>query len=131
MGSVDDLDLRKTIHKENGFYLQQACRPSHADAHMNWQVMRMSAIPHGSQPMAFGGQQERPASTNDYLQRLLSLRDSYRFSVQPWVEGCGTKEAQQRALDTRSRMPWGPHSGRGCCIDEPGYRLPRADRPAS
>jgi len=121
--SVVDLDLGRGIHEENGFVLHQTCRPSNAHLIDDWQVVRMGAIPHGSQPMGFGNISMVRTPTRDYyVQMLLRLRETYAFSVQPFVPGCGPQDQQQRNPGDNSG-PFADANGGACCIGGPGYMI--------
>lgn len=120
---VEDLDLGAEIHKENGQILHQACRPRSADITDGWEVARLGAIPHGSQPMGFGGLSiVNCPDARFYVQTLLKVRESYEYSVQPWVPGCGPKFEQQSMPGTNNGPLGGEFQNQmGCCIGGQGY----------
>lgn len=125
---VTDLDLNMIIHKENGFFLHQACAPINGHLMDDWQVMRAGAIPHGSQPMGFGNMKVVNTPAPDYyVQMLVRLRDTYVHSVQPFVPGCGPQMEQQRkqaeGTPQTNNGPLGKanFTGPSCCIGGGGY----------
>lgn len=96
MQKVTDVDLQAGIHEENGQILHKSCVEYNAALSDNWQVMRQGAIPHGSQPMGFGGMKVvTTPSSSYYVQMLLRLRATFEYSVQPFVPGCGPQYEQQ------------------------------------
>lgn len=119
---VTDMDLNEKIHKENGMFLHQACTPMNGQLMDDWQVSRLGAIPHGSQPMGFGNMTIENTPDDDYyIQMLIRLRETYEFSVQPFVPGCGPQADQQRPPRTNSG-PFAEANGTAaCCIGGAGY----------
>lgn len=119
--NVVDLDLNEGIHHENGFVLHQSCIPMNGALMDNWQIMRMGAIPHGTQPMGFGNITVVKTPTPDYYQQMLiALRDTFVFSVQPFVPGCGPQSQQQRNPGDNTG-PFATANGAQCCIGGGGY----------
>jgi len=118
---ITDMDSKSEIHAENGFILHQACSPVNGALADAWEVTRFSAIPHGSQPMGFGNMSivETP-DENYYIQNLLRVRNSFVFSVQPFVPGCGT-QFQQQATPGNTSGPFADAAGTSCCIGGAGY----------
>mmetsp|Transcript_59451 Transcript_59451/g.156489 ORF Transcript_59451/g.156489 Transcript_59451/m.156489 type:complete len:315 (+) Transcript_59451:364-1308(+) len=136
---VMDLDLMQGIHEENGAILHKTCTEVNSNITDPWQVLRAGQIPHGSQPMGFGNMTMVDTPHKDYfVQMLLRVRETYEFSVQPFVPGCGPQAEQQRQLaatDSEQHRPARKHAvlhrqrqAHGRHGPVPPHRLPRADR---
>jgi len=125
---ISDNDLKKGIHEENGQILHKMCSEVNADVTGPWNVLRQGAIPHGSQPMGFGNMTivETP-DRHHYVQMLLRLRETYEFSVQPFVPGCGPQAEQQmqQSAGTENKVVRltnnGPLQATQCCIGSSNY----------
>jgi len=120
---VMDNDLQMGIHEENGQILHKACAQVNANITDPWNILRQGAIPHGSQPMGFGNMTivETP-NTAYYVQMLLMVRETYEYSVQPFVPGCGSQRDQQMQQSMGTTLTnTGPLGMTSCCIRSSRY----------